>query len=186
VQPVFNRDVIAGLSDSAASSLLELEAWINGEEFVGSREAIDESNFPLQAAGSHTLPNLESDLINAMTRQDVGSAALVSQLSSYPEDDQRTTITTVFLRTISEGSIDSLEFLLGTGLVDTTRTDEITDRGCLHEAAIAGRLDILQLCVAHGITFVAAMANFQVQMWNKLTFMGAMPCTTLVEMATKT
>ena len=153
MQPIFNRDVIAGLSDSAVSSLLEIEAWINGEEFVGSRDTVDESNAQNQVAGSQTtLTNLESDLTAAIIHHSAASAAsLVSQLSVYPEDDQRSTITTVFLRTISDAPIESLNFLIGTGWVDTGRTDEITDRGCLHEAAIAGRLDVLQLCMDHGI-----------------------------------
>ena len=154
VQPVFNRDVIAGLSDSAVSGLLELEAWINGEEFIGSRESQDEANIACQIAGSQmTLTNLESEMIIAIENHNIASATnLVSQLSTYAEDDRRTTITTVFLRVISDGPIDSLNFLLDTGLVDTSRPDEITDRGCLHEAAIAGRLDVLKLCIDHGIS----------------------------------
>ena len=152
MQPVFNRDVIAALSDSAVSSLLEIEAWINGEEFIGSRETLDESNAQNQIAGSQTtLTNLESDLIAAITHQSPSSAAnLISQLSPYSEEDRRSTITTVFLRTIPDAALESLKFLIDTGLVDTARTDEITDRGCLHEASIVGRLDVLQLCLDQG------------------------------------
>jgi CDK inhibitor PHO81 len=152
VQPVFNRDVIAALSDSAVSGLLELDAWINGEEFIGSREEPDESYIPNQVTGSQTtLASLESELITAVVHQNTLSiTSLLSQLSIYVEDDRKTTVTTVFLCTISEGSIESLRFLLDTGLVDTERTDEITDRGCLHEAALAGRLEVLELCVDHG------------------------------------
>jgi CDK inhibitor PHO81 len=156
VQPVFNRDVIAGLSDSAVSGLLEVEAWINGEEFIGSRDAIDETNAQNPAAGSQTtLTNLESDLTAAVIHQGTASAAnLMSQLSAYTEEDQKWTMTTVFLRTIPDAPMESLKFLIGTGLVDTCRTDEITDRGCLHEAAIAGRIDVLQLCLDHGIFYL--------------------------------
>src|SRR5579859_1584300 len=153
VQPVFNRDVIAGFSDTAASSLLELEAWINGEEFIGSRAAIDESNLPPEIVGSQTsLTTLESDLISAVTRNDITQATeLVSHLRIHTPDEQKATITTAFLRTIHDGPIEALTYLFSTGLVDTTRTDEITDRGCLHEAAIANRLDVLKLCVEHGM-----------------------------------
>jgi len=156
VQPVFNRDVIAALSDSAASSLLELEAWINGEEFVGTHDTAEEAQmgskgFPVQT----TLTNLESDLYTALSRHDIPAASsIVSQLSAYGEDERRTTFTTVFLRTIADGPVGSLKFLLGTHLVDTSRNDEITDRGCLHEAAIAGRLDVVLLCVDHGLTLI--------------------------------
>ena len=144
--------MIAGLSDSAVSSLLEIEAWINGEEFIGSYDTSDESNAQNQVAGSQTtLTNLESDLIAAITHQSPSSAAnFISQLSPYSEEDRRSTVTTVFLRTIPDAPIESLKFLIDTGLVDTARTDEITDRGCLHEASIVGRLDVLQLCLDHG------------------------------------
>ena len=153
VQPVFNRDVIAALSDSAASSLLELEAWINGEEFIGTGDAIGESAF--QGGSQTTLTNLESDLIHSITHNNSSSAVLlVDQLSLYSVEEQRTTVTTVFFRTIADGSLELLQFLLDTGLVDTTHTDEITDRGCLHEAAIAGRLDVLQICVDNGSNLI--------------------------------
>jgi CDK inhibitor PHO81 len=152
---VFNRDVIAALSDTAVSSLLELEAWISGEEFIASRETNDDVNSFYQPTGSQmTLTNLESELIGAIGQQTSTSAAkLVTQLSLYSEDDRRTAITTVFLRTISDAPIESLRFLLETGWVDTGRTDEITDRGCLHESAIAGRLDVVKLCIDYGSVF---------------------------------
>jgi CDK inhibitor PHO81 len=112
--------------------------------------------------GSQTsLTNLESDLYTALSQNDLSSAsAIVSQLSAYSEDERRTTFTTVFLRTIADGTMDSLKFLLETGLVDTTRNDEITDRGCLHEAVIAGRLDVVLLCIAHG-TILLGLTNFR-------------------------
>ena len=128
---------------------------INGEEFIVSHETPEESNTQNPVAGSQTtLTNLESDLIAAITNQSLASAAnLISQLSPYPEEDRRSTITTVFLRTILDAPLESLKFLIDTRLVDTARTDEITDRGCLHEASIAGRFDVLQLCLDHGKRF---------------------------------
>lgn len=105
----------------------------------------------VSSASQTTLTNLESDLIAGITHNNLSSAAaLVGQLSSYSEEERRATITTAFLRTISDGSIESLQFLLESGLVDTAHIDEITDRGCLHEAAIAGRLEVIQMCVDSG------------------------------------
>lgn len=126
-----------------------MEAWINGEDFIGTRDAISEPNL---ASGSQTtLTNLESDLIASITHNNSSSAAtLLDQLSLYSEEERRATITTVFLRTISDGSLELLQSLLDTGLVDTAHTDEITDRGCLHEAAVADRLDVIQICVDRG------------------------------------
>lgn len=134
------------------SSVLELEAWINGEDFLGSDERIKEPVIlKEQAASQMTLTNLESALIAAVGQSDSAlTSSLVSQLASYAEDDQRATVTNAFLRTIADAPLDQLKYLVDTGLVDTARTDEITDRGCLHEAAIAGRLDVLRLCIDHG------------------------------------
>jgi CDK inhibitor PHO81 len=154
VQPVFNRDVIAALSDSAASSLLELEAWINGEDFIGPRDAIGDPSLP--SGSQTTLTNLESDLIASITHNNSSSAAtLLDQVSLYSEEERRTTITTVFLRTIADGSLELLQSLLDTGYVDTSHIDEITDRGCLHEAAIAGRLDVIQICIQKGTSLTS-------------------------------
>jgi CDK inhibitor PHO81 len=184
VQPVFNRDVIAGLSDTAVSSLLEIEAWLNGEELVGFREAIDPSASVFATGVSQLgLTGLESDLTSAITHNNIDAAEKVTaHLSSFPEEDQRTAVTTVFLRAIPETTNDSLKFLLGSGKVDMSRFDEITDRGCLHEAALAGRLDVLQLCINHGIIqpyifLIVAKARLS----NRVTCMVVTLCTTFAE-----
>lgn len=152
VQPVFNRDVIAGLSDTAVSSLLEIEAWLNGEDPVGFRDTVDPSvSIVPTAAPQLALTSLESDLTSAITHNNIDAAEkFKAQLSNFTEDDQRATITAVFLRAIPEAAVGSLKFLLDSGKVDTSRSDEITDRGCLHEAALAGRLDVLKLCINYG------------------------------------
>jgi CDK inhibitor PHO81 len=187
VQPVFNRDVIAGLSDSAVSSLLELEAWINGEEFIGAREAQDDANVSTQIAGSQmTLTNIESEMIQAVGHHITTAAVdLVNQLAKYPPEEGRKTITTVFLRSISDGPIELLRYLLDTGLVDTSQPDEITDYSCLHEAAIAGRLDILQLCIYHGTSFLLTTNESKVPTFSRSISMGDLLYITLAETVTK-
>jgi len=152
VQPVFNRDVIAGLSDTATSSLLEIEAWLNGEDVVGMRDTVDPSvSVVPTTAPQMGLTNLESDLTSAIIHNNIDAAEKVTVLLyNFADEEQRTTITTVFLRAIPEATVDSLKFLLDSGKVDTSRSDEITDRGCLHEAALSGRSDVLQLCINYG------------------------------------
>jgi CDK inhibitor PHO81 len=160
VQPVFNRDVIAGLSDSALSSLHELESWINGETLI--RPGTDEISESTEPTGSQTLTNLESELIAAVTHQNHAAASnLVAQLSTYNEVERITVVTTAFLRTVSEASFGMLRFLLDTNLVDISRPDEITDRGCLHEAAIAARLDVIQMCVEHGTLALSSVSSYR-------------------------
>jgi CDK inhibitor PHO81 len=52
----------------------------------------------------------------------------------------------IFYRVCEKASIDSLTFLLKTGLVDCNRLNDINNRTSLHELAIIGRLDVLQVC----------------------------------------
>lgn len=185
VQPVFNRDVIAGLSDTAASSLLEIEAWLNGEDFVGMRDTVDPSvSVVSTTAPQMGLTSLESDLTSAITHNNIEAAEKVAvQLYNFTEEEQRTTITTVFLRAIPEATVDSLKFLLHSRKVDTSRSDEITDRGCVHEAALSGRLDVLQLCINYGtFRYFQDLKILKARLSNRVICMAVTPYTTLAEM----
>ncbi|KAI8598822.1 hypothetical protein EDD21DRAFT_396134 [Dissophora ornata] len=66
----------------------------------------------------------------------------------------RDVLTRVFWRCCSEvGAPEELiQQLVNTGLVNFKFVDDISDRTCLHEAAMTGRLSILSLCVEHGIS----------------------------------
>ena len=144
-QPCFNRDVISELSDQATTSLLELGAWAEGERipldgpaaeyvFVGQPAASDEDKTAVQ-------------LLEAVNADQLGSLHhWAARSQSLP--DAAAQITRVFLSVIADASDEALTVLLETGRVNLHAQDDINERNCLHEAAIAGRLLVLQAGLA--------------------------------------
>jgi CDK inhibitor PHO81 len=147
VQPCFNRDVISDLSDKATTSLLELGAWAEGEK-IQYAAATDKTT------ASHGLDTSESD-VDAQILQAVISADLtvvtdwINRVRSTPAARER--VSRAFLATTSDAPERSLEALLISNLVDLSFTDEINERNCLHEAAIAGRSIVIQAGLSNGL-----------------------------------
>ncbi|KAF9949571.1 phosphate system positive regulatory protein pho81 [Mortierella alpina] len=69
-------------------------------------------------------------------------------------DHAREVVSRVFLRCCSELSVtdNDIEQMVKTGLVNFKFVDDISDRTCLHEAAMVGRLSLLMLGVEHGVS----------------------------------
>ena len=73
----------------------------------------------------------------------------INRLRTAPGARER--ISRAFLSTIVDAPEPSLKALLDSDLVDLSYTDEITERNCLHEGAIAGRLIVTQAGLARGV-----------------------------------
>ncbi|GJJ69376.1 CDK inhibitor PHO81 [Entomortierella parvispora] len=124
------------------------------------------------------MDELETDLFNAVTTAQVSAvqelldrrvttptalsinakavekeARVGIHLNRLELNNAREVITRVFWRCCSEKDAPdaAIQLLVQTGLVDFKFIDDISDRTCLHEAAMVGRLDLLKLCVEHGI-----------------------------------
>ncbi|KAG0052370.1 phosphate system positive regulatory protein pho81, partial [Gryganskiella cystojenkinii] len=69
-------------------------------------------------------------------------------------ENAREVLTRVFWRCCSEKDVPdaAIQLLVRTGLVDFKFVDDISDRTCLHEAAMIGRLDLIKLGVEHGVS----------------------------------
>ncbi|KAF9580672.1 phosphate system positive regulatory protein pho81 [Lunasporangiospora selenospora] len=67
-------------------------------------------------------------------------------------ENAREAISRVFWRCCSETSVSdsAIQHLVRTGLINFKFVDDISDRTCLHEAAMVGRLSLLKLGVEHG------------------------------------
>ncbi|KAF9183811.1 phosphate system positive regulatory protein pho81 [Haplosporangium sp. Z 11] len=123
------------------------------------------------------MDEIESDLFNALTasrssvvqeildrRLKVSNVPQTTQSESEPRQETsgsslapehaREVISRVFWRCCSEvGASDSvIQQLVDTGLINFKFVDDISDRTCLHEAAMVGRLFLLQLCVSNGVS----------------------------------
>ncbi|KAF9937835.1 phosphate system positive regulatory protein pho81 [Mortierella alpina] len=69
-------------------------------------------------------------------------------------DHAREVVSRVFLRCCSELTVtdSDIQQLVTTNLVSFKFVDDISDRTCLHEAAMVGRLSLLKLGVEHGVS----------------------------------
>ncbi|KAL8999438.1 MAG: hypothetical protein Q9169_001752 [Polycauliona sp. 2 TL-2023] len=149
VQPCFNRDVISDLSDQATTSLLELGAWADGDKVQ-----YDASRPPEHVVSGQSLGTDEND-IDSQILQAANAGNLivlqdwVTRLKESP--DARVRFTRTFLGAIGEASKEALNVLLASGLVDLHAEDEINERNCLHEAAIAGVDFVLDVGIRDGV-----------------------------------
>lgn len=147
VQPCFNRDVITELSDQATTSLLELEAWAEGENISFDRKGIEQATDGRLLGGEG---DEDTELLKAVFSENTNTLKeWIIRLQS--SENSRQAVTRSFLAAIPEGSEDSLKVLMESGLVDFNYEDEINERNCLHEAANAGRMPILGDILTHGI-----------------------------------
>ncbi|KAG9303986.1 hypothetical protein G9A89_005896 [Geosiphon pyriformis] len=154
IQPCFNRDIIAELADNAASNLLALDNLIGGL----STSSPSDQHSPerkLSIGGQEELDvmdDLETELFKAIT---TGSNSTVQEILErirlHPSGDDRDHISRVFWRACSEDSGESIQLLVETDLINYKYMDDISDRTCLHETAIVGRLALIKLCVEHGV-----------------------------------
>ncbi|KAI9835584.1 MAG: hypothetical protein M1819_002035 [Sarea resinae] len=148
VQPCFNRDVISHLSDQATTSLLELGAWAEGENIH-----FDAVSIPTTGGGQSIGADendTDSQLLQALNGGNLSlSKDWISRFRNAPDAAAR--LTRAFLAAISEAPEESLHALLETKLIDLHAEDEINERNCLHEAAIAGRISVLQAGLSDGV-----------------------------------
>ena len=148
VQPCFNRDVLRDLSDRATTARLELEAWAEGENIQfytmrpGDRTAAQPHITEEDEVEIHILNSSSSGNLQTLREW-------IASLKTYPDARERATHT--FLAAINGYSDDIIGLLLDSGLVDIHAEDDINERNCLHEAAIAGRASVLQAGLAANV-----------------------------------
>jgi CDK inhibitor PHO81 len=155
VQPVFHREELSKFSDMANSSILELEAWADGDQvlFDKTGSAPDFEPVVHHANSNRDRDDLYYEFIKtttvahqeeSKTREAVRE--WVNQLSQMPDAAER--ITRIFLLTIASEAPDvALQTLYESGLVDLNATDEISGKNCLHRAASVGRICVVQLAI---------------------------------------
>ncbi|KAK9462559.1 uncharacterized protein V1516DRAFT_165241 [Lipomyces oligophaga] len=155
VQPVFHREEIAELSDLATTSLLELEAWADGEVVSFDHKLSDNSSI------ERTTEELDLDFLKTVSRESESSIReWIQRLQQAPNAGDR--ITRIFLLSITSNvSDDILRVLYNTNMVDLSAKDDVNDRTAFHEAAIAGRNVVLDLLIQHAakIRFDASVTD---------------------------
>ncbi|OSD04331.1 cyclin-dependent protein kinase inhibitor [Trametes coccinea BRFM310] len=158
VQPVFNRQLISELADTVAACLLDLtdlsvglpnERTVAEDVILSHQLNIDRS---VQMAPFY---DLESNIRKALADKD---AATIRDLVRYSDTlgqsrESRNHVTRILWKAVIDAPQDLADLILASMITpfDYTFVDDINGRTCLHEAAIAGILRLVDLCLAGGV-----------------------------------
>ncbi|KAF2864086.1 ankyrin repeat protein [Piedraia hortae CBS 480.64] len=141
VQPCFNPEVISELSDKAQNGQLELQAWAEGETVTYTSTSGGHSVTPEDA--------VEGQLLRAIG---AGEENVVRRWATYvaQHDNAKERISRMFQRSMAVSSPEMQLVLDDTGMVDYNYIDRVTERNCVHEAAISGNVASLDVVIAKG------------------------------------
>jgi CDK inhibitor PHO81 len=158
IQPCFNHKVLAELTDAVTTNLAEVDALLDrSSSVVDSSMSMKITVEPVTTVASSThiggrgfaddVLDAEAELLSCIAENEVEMLFSLLQKhahSSLKDDPQL--LSRIFLNVCNEASSDMLVALLNSNLIDRSYCDDISNRTCLHEAAIRGRLDVLMLC----------------------------------------
>ncbi|PKY39195.1 hypothetical protein RhiirA4_393104, partial [Rhizophagus irregularis] len=100
------------------------------------------------------MDDIEIELFKAVT---IGTPTTVHEIleriRQHQGEEDHDIISRVFWRACSEksSSVESIEYLINTNKINFKYMDDISERTCLHEAAIVGKLPLMKLCVERGV-----------------------------------
>lgn len=150
-QPVFHRDVLASLSDKASQSLLELEAWSEGDQMVFETPQPTADSITVRDDLYHEFVKTASSIDHDEHPEET-IAEWVEKLTSTPDGRERTS--QIFLLAINTAASEyALLALYKSGYVDLHVVDEVSAKNCLHRAAAAAsnRMQIIQLALENKV-----------------------------------
>ena len=160
VQPCFNREFIAKLSDIVAANLLDLE---NGSDHIPTAifadlpesigadglsfdRKVDYDSDAGQALALDALVDLEANLVKALA---TGNEAVVDWLKVAKARQHRESSTRL-MRILWQATLqvpdDQVDVVLSLIKLDFNYVDNINGRSPLHQACIAGSLRLVRLC----------------------------------------
>ena len=91
---------------------------------------------------------IEAQVVQAINAGNVGLVKeWVSRAGSKEEQQER--MNRIFLNTVSTASESAQDFLFASNLVNLNYSDSINERNCMHEAAISGKINVLNLATAN-------------------------------------
>ncbi|CAG8554771.1 11064_t:CDS:10 [Acaulospora morrowiae] len=157
IQPFFNRDIIAELADNVDNNLSELRTLIHGLSSTtsSSTPTSPERKLSISELGEPDVMNdIEAELFKSIMKGATSTVQeVLDNIRQRPSDDDKDLLSRVFWRACSEenSSIESLHCLVDTNMVNFKYVDDISDRTCLHESSIVGRLPLMKICVEHNV-----------------------------------
>ncbi|KAJ3025975.1 UNVERIFIED_CONTAM: phosphate system positive regulatory protein pho81, partial [Siphonaria sp. JEL0065] len=167
IQPCFNNDVLTEFTDSATTNIAEIEAYIEHGDFAPAPipditssskvHGVSSLSSPLFGQVSESMNDLESELVNLLNVPVASNPHALEDIQTFLEkrkatihNDDREFFSRVYLRVLATASSEGISLLLNQDVVDCNYIDDINNRTCVHEAAIAGRLDVLKMSVEVG------------------------------------
>ncbi|CAG8808860.1 1443_t:CDS:1, partial [Gigaspora rosea] len=156
IQPVFNRDNMSYMVDSVDNILLELQNLSQGLNTTPSSRSTSPGRrlSVCELSVEHdVMDDIETDLFMAIMKDSTPTVQeILGRVQHHQLEEDNDILSRVFWRVCSEksSSIDSIQCLVNTNFVNFKYVDDISDRTCLHEAAIVGRLPLIKLCVDKG------------------------------------
>ncbi|KAG5644565.1 hypothetical protein DXG03_008139 [Asterophora parasitica] len=150
------NQLISELSDTVAICLLDLTDLSSGLKFEGPAA---NDIFTQQIIAERTLPtgpfrDLENNLRKAVASRDTSSIAELIRYSNVLADSSggNPIVTRILWNVIVEApDIADLIFSSLSSSFDFQFVDDINGRTCLHEAAMAGALPLVNLCIEQGV-----------------------------------
>jgi CDK inhibitor PHO81 len=158
VQPVFNRQLISELSDTVAACLLDLTDLSSGLRFEGSAATDVFAQQIMNERPQHMGPfhDLENNLRKAVTTVDASSITdciRYSEVLAQQGPGGKTNVNRILWNAIIEAPPDLANMIMAllSTPFDFQFIDDINGRTCLHEAAIAGALRLVHICIEKGV-----------------------------------
>ncbi|KAH8830613.1 cyclin-dependent protein kinase inhibitor [Flagelloscypha sp. PMI_526] len=160
VQPVFNRQLISELSDTVAACLVDLTDLSAGLRFEGRPE---DDIFTQQIISEHAMHSgpfhdLEKNLRKAIANSDATAITECVQTSELLARQPLVSgaggnISRILWNAVIEAPVDLADLILGSlsSPFDFQYVDDINSRTCLHEAAIAGELRLVNRCIDENV-----------------------------------
>ncbi|PIL37231.1 transporter [Ganoderma sinense ZZ0214-1] len=158
VQPVFNRQLISELADTVAACLLDMtdlsvglgnELYVAEDIILSHQLNIDRN---VQMAPFY---DLESNLRKALAD---GDRTVIADLVRFSDSlaqsrEARNHVTRILWKAVIDAPQEPADLILSSTSrpFDYTFVDDINGRTCLHEAAIAGQLRLVDLCLTGGV-----------------------------------
>ncbi|CAE6456550.1 unnamed protein product [Rhizoctonia solani] len=159
VQPVFNRELIAELSDTVAACLLDLTNApvdeLSIQPGTGSGDLMLTQHIELsRASHSSAIVDLEGNLNKAIETPEPNEPH-IRQLLLIAQEAMATSDKNHIIRILWKAAIEApritSDLIIESSAFDIEAIDDISGRTFLHEAALSGQLRLVEMSLARGI-----------------------------------
>lgn len=125
--------------------MLELQAWAEGEK-ISYTPAVELEN---RAPAGGQDEEVETQVLQAVN---AGNGGLVREWAAriMNSEEAKDRISRVFLNSVNTANSEAQQILYQTDVVDFNYADQINERNCIHEAAVSGKINVLNAALAKG------------------------------------